>query len=86
VFDALSKQEGLSMVRAMIQVLACFPHLLAVWVLAVQDVLDAGHLGLGGTNAYALFGMPYLKHVRLGSQGSIDRFPRDLIKLVLCLA
>jgi hypothetical protein len=67
VFDALLKQKGLSMVRAAIQVLACFPHLLAVWALAVQDVLDAGHLGLGGTNPNALFGMPYLEHVWLCS-------------------
>jgi hypothetical protein len=83
VFDALSKQEGSPMVRALIQVLACFPHLLALWALAVQDVLDVHHSGLGGANAYALFGMPYLEHVWLGSQGSVDRFPRDLIKLVL---
>jgi hypothetical protein len=74
------------MVRATIQVLACFPHLLALWALAVQDVLDAGHLRSGGANAYALFGMPYLEHVRLGSQGSVDRFPREMIKLVLRLA
>jgi hypothetical protein len=67
VFDALLKQVGLSMVQATIQVLACFPHLLAVWALAVQDVLDAGHLGSGGANAYALFGMLYLEHVPLGS-------------------
>ncbi len=71
------------MVRAAVQVLACFPHLLAVWALADQDVLDAGHLGLGGANANALFGMPYLEHVQLGYQGSVDRFPRDLIELVL---
>ena len=71
------------MVQATIQVLACFPHLLAVGALAVQDVLNVGRLGSGGMNAYALFGMPYLEHVRLGSQGSVDRFPRDLIKLVL---
>jgi hypothetical protein len=74
VFDALLKQEGSSMVQATTQVLACFPHLLAVWALAVQDILDAGHLGLGGANAYVLFGMPYLEHIRLGSQGSVARF------------
>ncbi len=63
--------------------LACFPHLFAVWALAVQDVLDVGHLGSGGTNAYVFFGVLHLEHVRLGSQGSIDRFLRDLIELVL---
>ncbi len=46
------------MARAMIQVLACFPHMLAVCALAIKDVLDAGHLQSGGTNAHALFGMP----------------------------
>ncbi len=71
------------MVRATIQVLACFRHLLAVGALAIQDVLDAGHLGSSGANAYALFGMPYLENVWLGSQGSVYRFPRDLIELVL---
>jgi hypothetical protein len=85
-FDALSKQEGLPMVQATIQVLACFPHLLVVWALAVQDALDAGHSGSGGANAYSLFGMPYLEHVRLDSQGSINMFPKDLTKLVLHLA
>jgi hypothetical protein len=58
VLGALLKQEGSSMARAMIQVLACFPHMLAVCALAIKDVLDAGHLQSGGTNAHALFGMP----------------------------
>ncbi len=71
------------MVQTTTQVLASFPYLLAVWALAVQDVLDAGHSGLGGANAYELFGMPFLEHVRLGFQGSVDRFLRDLIELVL---
>jgi hypothetical protein len=55
----LSKQKGPSMVRAMIQVLAYFSHLLTVWAHAVQDVLDVGHSGSGGKNTYALYGMPY---------------------------
>jgi hypothetical protein len=83
VFDTLLKKKGSSMVQAAVQVLACFSHLLAVRALAVQNVLDVGHSGSCGANANALFGMPYLEHVRLGSQGSVDRFPRDLIKLVL---
>jgi hypothetical protein len=77
------KKEGPSVIRTAIRVLVCFPLLLAVWALAIQYVLDRSHLGSSGANANALFGMPYLEHVRLCLQGSIDGFPRNLVGLVL---
>jgi hypothetical protein len=56
------------MVRASVQVVTLFLLLLAVGAFAVQNILNAGHLGSRSSHSNALFHVPNLEHVRLVPQ------------------